>query len=154
MEQQHIVNRVLNANITQERLGNYLEITRQTVAKLSRGEYVKLSSTCQKRLLAFDNKSDEDIRHMIALTEYMKSIQTQIMTGDSDYVKKAHEGFKYMHYWMRDDKFNKQAKYHIYYFGHMNNFYPRFNQAALFMRDTLDRQKYPLLTYQIDYQNK
>ncbi len=154
MKYRDLVTEVLSKNITQESLGDYLGVTRQTVAKISRGDYVKLSIDSVKRIEALINRNYEEIQEIISIDKFVKDIFQNIIKGDEKYINRAYEGFKYMHYWINDDKFTSQRKYHEFYFGHMNNFYPRFNQAALFMRDTLNRQKYPLVTYQIDYKNR
>ena len=154
MNSKAIVDFVLGKNITQQDLGNYLQITRQTVAKISNGEYVKLNSESQYKLDKLNNRSIEEIKKILKLDQYINDIRNRILEGNEKYIDYAYEGFKYMHYWVIDDKFKQQDKYHEFYYGHMNNFYPRFNQAALFMRDTLNRQKYPLVTYQIDYNKK
>lgn len=154
MKNEEIVINVLNSNITQEELGQYLEVTRQTVAKISRGEYVKLSDKSVYRLNALIDKSMDEISQIIDLDRFLKDIFDRMIKGDKKYISRAHEGFKYLHYWLLDEKFESKPEYHEMYFGHMNNFYPRYNQAALFMRDALNRQRYPLLTYQVDYQKK
>lgn len=154
MKYRELVTKVLSKSITQESLGDYLGVTRQTVAKLSRGDYVKLSIDSVKKIEALINRNYEEIHEIISIDKFIKDIFQNIIKGDEKYINRAYEGFKYMHYWINDDKFASQRKYHEFYFGHMNNFYPRFNQAALFMRDTLNRQKYPLVTYQIDYKNR
>lgn len=154
MNHRQIVNLVLKENITQQELGYYLEVTRQTVAKISSGDYVKLSSNSKYKMEKLNNRSIDEIRKILKLDQYINEIKERILEGDNKYIDYAYEGFKYMSFWLNDEKFKNQHKYHEYYFGHMNNFYPRFNHAALFMRDTLNRQKYPLVTFQIDYHNK
>lgn len=152
--QEQIVSEIINSGITQESLGAYLGITRQSIAKIARGEYVKLPIKGKERLEQLINRNIEEVSHLIELDRLQTEIFERMMKGDENYLNKAIQGFNYMHYWITNPKFNDQPKYHEMYFGHMNNFYPRFNQIALFMRDTLNRQKYPLLTYQVDYKNK
>ena len=154
MNTELLINYVLSCSITQIELANYLGITRQSVSKLRKGEYVNLSKETKKKLLNLEGKTENDIYNIFKISKNMNEILNRIVDGDSKYLSEAAEGVGYMYYWITNDKFVDQPKYHTYYFGHMNNFYPRYNQAALFMRDTLDRQRYPLVTYQVDYEKK
>ena len=61
MKYRDLVTEVLSKNITQESLGDYLGVTRQTVAKISRGDYVKLSIDSVKRIEALINRNYEEI---------------------------------------------------------------------------------------------
>lgn len=149
-----IIQKVLNADISQKEFAAYLDVTRQTVAKLRDGGYYKLSNKSSNKLQKLQNRSNEDIHKIFQIDRFIDEIKQRILEGDTEYIDAAYEGVSYMHYWITDDKFINQPKYHKYYFGHMNNFYPRFNQAALFMRDMLNRQSYPLVTYQVDYDRK
>lgn len=146
-----IVKNVLSLDISQIELANYLDITRQTVAKIKNDGYFKLSKKASAKLLKLQNRSKEEIQKILQIDRFADEIKNRVLDGDIEYIDAAYEGFSYMHYWITDDKFVSQPKYHKFYFGHMNNFYPRFNQAALFMRDMLNRQSYPLVTYQLDY---
>src|SRR5690554_6269075 len=152
--QEEIIIKILKYGITQESLGAFLGVTRQSIAKITKGGYVILPIKGKERLEKLVNRTEEEVKLLIELDKIQSEIFERMMKGDEDYLNKAIQGFRYMHYWIMDPKFNEQPKYHAMYLGHMNNFYPRFNQAALFMRDTLNRQKYPLLTYQIDYKHK
>jgi transcriptional regulator with XRE-family HTH domain len=154
MNLRKIVEDVLSHNITQQELGDYLEITRQTVSKIKNGEYVKLSRKTEEKLSHLENRTQYEIDSLIKLDQMLLEIRDRVIKGDSKYLTEAREGIGYMHYWLTDEKFLNKENYHTYYFGHMNNFYPRYNQAALFMRDTLNRQKYPLVTFQVDYEKK
>lgn len=152
--QHEIITTILGYGITQESLGAFLGVTRQSIAKISRGDYVILPLKGKERLEKLVKRSKEEVNYLIELDRLQSEIFEIMIKGDEDYLNKAIQGFNYMHYWLTDPKFKEQPNYHEMYFGHMNNFYPRFNQAALFMRDTINRQKYPLLTYQIDYKHK
>lgn len=154
MDYKEVVKNVLKCKVSQIELAQYLEITRQTVAKLGKGEYVNLSAKTKSKFKYLDKRSSNDIENIIKINKKFEEISDRILQGDSKYLTEALEGISYMHYWITDKKFINQEKYHTYYFGHLNNFYPRYNQAALFMRDTLNRQKYPLVTYQMDYEKK
>lgn len=154
MDNKEVFELLLKCNVSQLDIAQYLGITRQTVSKLSKGEYVNLSSKTKIKLKNLENRSSNDIENMIRINKNIEEISKRILKGDSKYLTEALEGINYMHYWLTDDKFINQENYHTYYFGHMNNFYPRYNQASLFMRDTLNWQKYPLVTYQVDYERK
>lgn len=151
MEARDIIFEVLNMNITQQELGDFLGITRQTVANIVKGNYTKLSNKTKKRLDQINERSEEEVIKILKMNRFFEEIKDRVFIGDHQYIDYAYEGFSYMHYWITNPKFIGQEKYHKYFFGHLNNFYPRFNQIALFMRDTLNRQRYPLITYQIDY---
>lgn len=149
-----ILKQHINSGISQVAFAKYLGITRQTVAKIARDEYYKFKEEAVYKLEALKNRSKEEVESIMKIDSKLEDIKNVIIKGDSKYLNEAFQGIDYMHYWLNDKKFREQPKYHKYYFGHMNNFYPRYNQAALFMRDTLERQKYPLVTFQIDYKNK
>lgn len=151
MDLKIIVDKVLEMNITQEALGHYLGVTRQTVAKIKSGTYRPLNSIARDRLKCLENRSRDEILEILTIDSQLDEIKEMIIKRDSAYIPAASEGISYMHYWLLDEKFKEDLKYHKYYYAHMNNFYPRYNQASLFMRDTLNRQVYPLLTIQIDY---
>lgn len=151
MEACKIVNDVLSKNITQHELGDYLGLTRQTIANIARGGYTKLSQNAQEKLKKMSDRTEDELKKILTMDRYLDEIKNRLFSGDHQYIDYAFEGISYMHYWITDKKFIDQEKYHKFYFGHLNNFYPRFNQIALFMRDTFDRQRYPLVTYQIDY---
>jgi transcriptional regulator with XRE-family HTH domain len=154
MNNKEIVEYVLTKNVTQQGLADFLGITRQTVAKILKDEYVRLSPKSSEKLRYLHQKSGLEINQLLQIDEYLDEIKKRIYEGNDQYLDYAYEGIKYMHYWITDEKFVNQEKYHKFLFGHINNFYPRFNQIALFMRDTINRQRYPLVTYQIDYNNK
>lgn len=138
-------------DIKQKDIASYLGITRQTVAKIQNGEYYQLKEPVKEKLSMLENRTKDEVEKIMLIDSKLDEIKKTIITGDLEYIDQAYEGISYMHYWITDSKFIEQPKYHKYYFGHMNNFYPRYNQAALFMRNTLNRRKYPLVTFQVDY---
>jgi len=138
-------------DIKQKDIASYLGITRQTVAKIQNGEYFQLKEPVKEKLSMLENRTKDEVEKIMLIDSKLDEIKKTIITGDLEYIDQAYEGISYMHYWITDSKFIEQPKYHKYYFGHMNNFYPRYNQAALFMRNTLNRRKYPLVTFQVDY---
>jgi len=138
--------------ITQAELGAYLGVTRQTVAKVKSGAYFRFGDDARKRLMMLDNRSKDEVKKILQINQNLDNFKELIFSSDSGYIDAAFEGIDYMSYWLLGEKFADKKIYHKYYYGHMNNFFPRYNQAALFMRDTLNRQRYPLLTLQIDYE--
>lgn len=148
-----ILKHFLEDGFTQKEFATFLKLTRQTVAKIQSGEYHPLKEETKEKLSLLDGRSKEEVEKIMLIDKKLDEIKGVLFSGNAEYIDQAFEGIDYMHYWITDPKFKEQPKYHKFYFGHMNNFYPRFNQAALFMRDTLERRKYPLVTYQVDYAN-
>lgn len=151
MNSSEIINKLTMMGVKQVEIAEYLGVTRQTVAKIKKGGYFKFSDESKERLEYLENHNKEDIDKIFAIDQKLKLINKMIMSKDSDYIDHAYEGINYMSYWLLDKKFEHLEKYHKHYYGHMNNFYPRYNQAALFMRDMFNRREYPLVTFQVDY---
>lgn len=151
MNSKEIIIKLLDMGITQIDIGYYLQMTRQTVAKIKNGEYLKLSKEVERKLIMLNDRKKDEVEKILQIDKNLNEVKDVIFKGDTDYIDAAYEGIGYMSYWLLDDKFIKKEKYHKYYYGHMNNFYPRYNQTALFMRDTLNRNVYPIVTFQIDY---
>lgn len=154
MIKKQVIDSVLNQGITQVALADYLGVARQTVAKIKENKYTKLSEFAANKLRTLENRSKDELDKLIEIDGYIKAIGEEILMMNLESLDYAIAGIKYMHYWICDANFENKNSYQKYYFGHLNNFYPRFNQAALFMRDTLNRQVYPVITVQLDYKKK
>lgn len=153
MKSEEIIINLLDMGITQIDIGYFIGVTRQTVANIKNGSYKKLSEQAKIKLNYLANRSKDEVEKILTIDKNLDNVKAVVFKGDSEYLDAAYEGISYMSYWLLDDKFILQEKYHKYYYGHMNNFYPRYNQAALFMRDTFNRRSYPLVTFQVDYKN-
>lgn len=153
MKNKELIEKLLSMGIAQNEIAYYLEMTRQSVAKIKNDPEIKITNKVQLKLDRLFDKNKEDIEKILFIDKSLDQIKEVVLDKGPSYIDAAYEGIGYMNYWLTNNKFIEQEKYHKYYFGHMNNFYPRYNQAALFMRDSLNRQVYPLVTFQIDYEN-
>lgn len=144
-----LVNEILNSGITQLELANFLKVTRQTVKRLSEG----FELTCKMpNFELIEDKDIETIKIIIQIYSFSNEIIKSISSKSSNTIEKAYEGYKYLHHWCLDPKYDE--KFIGFIFGHITNFHMRYNPFSLLLRDFFYKEDLPLLTFNIDYHHK
>lgn len=149
-----LINHLLDEGFTQIQIANYLGVTRQTIASINLGKYVKLSEKASRKLSFLESQSKSIVETIFKIDLQLDELKESVISKDGGYISQAAVGINDFHYWITSKKFESNLRYHKAYFGHMSNFLPRYNQAGLFMRDYFKRQEYALVTLQVDYDKK
>lgn len=144
-----LVNEILNSGVTQIELGKFLNVTRQTIKKLAEGYEL----TC--KMPNYDLIREKDIESIKVLLK-IKSLSDKLISAISDKpidtLEKIKEGFEYLYHWCSEDKY--EVNYIDFLFGHITNYHMRINPYTLLMRDFFHLERYPLVTININYDDK
>lgn len=150
-----VVNELLEdkkINVTE--LAHFIGVSRPIIYSIKNGQHFKINEDKINRILCLKGRDLDEIRIIFEMNENFIKMQNYLIFKDKGYILKAKSSFDSLFHWLMDQKFQDSLKYSDAIFGHINNFFPRYNQLALFMRKPIWREKYPLITYQIDYDKK